>query len=399
MERSELIRRAQSGDTTAQGALYEEMYKRVYYLCLRLVKTPEDAQDAAQETFIAAFGALSGLENPNAFEGWLFQIAANKARNLLRKNGRLVELPEDEEGHTVLDEQPGEDEALIPESALDSAEQRRLILSIIDGLPEAQRECVMLFYYSELSVKQIAEVMECSEGTVKSRLNYARQKIREGILEMEERDDIRLHVFVPLGLLFARDFETTAAGLSVASLGGAGAAASSGSAAGSTGAVKTGLLSTLKAKVVAGVTAAAIAVGGGAAIYSQLPRPVTFSDPGMEHNIRVLLHIPEGADITKEDLVEVYQVGFIDDGMNIYIHDYWQGDGTISAAPGTVPVEGFEDLALFGTGAHLTVSIVDPTYPVDPTEIKEIVPYATIVFHDPFKQAAYINGLGGQTPG
>lgn len=407
MERSELIRRARSGDPTAQGQLYESMYKRVYYLCLRLVKTPEDAQDTAQETFIAAFGALPGLENPSAFEGWLFQIAANKARNLLRKNGRLVELAEDEEGRTFLDELPDEAEDLIPESALDSAEKRRLILSIIDALPEAQRECVMLFYYSELSVKQIAEVMSCSEGTVKSRLGYARQKIREGILGMEERDGIRLHVFVPIGLLFAKDFDAVTAGLSAAPLVGAGAAASSGStaAAGSTGAVKTGLLFTLKAKVIAAVTAAAIAVGGGAAIYSQLPKAVVFSDPGMEQNIRLMLQIPEGQPVTRRDVEEIHQIGFIDDGMNIYEayidahgseHSGWLGDGTLSAVAGTVPVASFEDLALLGTNGHLTVSIVNPTYPVDPAELKESVPYANIVFHDPIKQAAYMNGMENQ---
>lgn len=431
MERSELIRRAQAGDSTAQGALYESMYKRVYYLCLRLLRSPEDAQDAAQDAFIAAFAALPGLENPNAFEGWLFQIAANKSRNLLRKNGRLAELPEDEDGHTLLDELPDEKEGLIPESAVDNEEKRRLILSIIDALPEVQRACVLLFYYSELSVKQIAEVMDCSEGTVKSRLNYARQKIREGVLEMEERDGIRLHVFVPVGLLLAKDFEWVTAGISTVPF--AGAQAASGAET-----VKTGLLSTLKGKLVAGVAAAAIVVGGGAAVYSQLPRePVAadagveqsvggapadsadtvqdtgetspdaadaaqddetpvFADPAMEQNIRLLLHMPDGAALSKEDLEDIHQIGFIDGGMNIYIHGDWQGDGTISAAPGTVPVSSFEDLALFGTGNDLAVSIKHPAYPVDVAAIEEIVPYAHFVFHDPLEGQAYMNETGGQ---
>ena len=88
----ELVRRAQTGDAAAQNVLYESMYKRVYYLTLRLTGSAEDAEDAAQETFLAAFRALPGLENPNAFEGWLFQIAANKSRNLLKKKGQDADL-------------------------------------------------------------------------------------------------------------------------------------------------------------------------------------------------------------------------------------------------------------------------------------------------------------------
>ena len=97
----------------------------------------------------------------------------------------------------MLDELPEENEGLIPASALENRAQREIILSIIEALPQQQKECVLLFYYSELTVAQIAQALECSEGTVKSRLNYARKKLREGILETEERDGIRLHTWRP----------------------------------------------------------------------------------------------------------------------------------------------------------------------------------------------------------
>lgn len=382
----ELVRRAQTGDAAAQNVLYESMYKRVYYLALRLTGSAEDAEDAAQETFLAAFRALPGLENPNAFEGWLFQIAANKSRNLLKKKGQDADLNEDDDGLTLLDTLPERDEALLPAEAVDSAEQRRMLLEIVNSLPEAQRQCVILFYYSELSVQQIAELLDCSEGTVKSRLNYARQKIKEKILETEKRHGIRLHVLAPIELLFAKDFDAITASIPVATLGGAAAAVGGSQSAGGTAAgsaAKTGLFAAAKTKVIAGVAAAAVLAGGGAVLYhNQQGDVVKFADLGMEHNMHVLLNIPGGDPIWAEDLEEIYQVGFIGDGMNIFVHGYWQGDGTISTAPGTCSVERFDDLKYFGDGTTLYISIVDPLYPVDEEEILEIVPYATFVYHD-----------------
>lgn len=343
MELIELVRQAQTGDTDAQGALYEKTYKKVYYLALRLTGNPEDAQDATQDAFISAFKAVPNLREPNAFEGWLFQIVANKCRNRIARGHNDEELPEGFEEH-----EPDPQEDLIPEDALQSAEKRRLILQIIDDLPDLQRECVMLFYYSEMSVKQIAETLECSEGTVKSRLNYARQKLKDGILETEKRDNIRLHTFIPFGLFLAKDFVLSMAGVTTAATGGTAAvAASTGSAAAGSstagtaaGTVKAGLLATAKAKVIAGVTAAAIVVGGGAAVVSQMPKAIAFSDPAMEHNIRVLVDKPSGSiydrDFQGHHAITVYEDGIAFAG---------KGESQDTALPDTVPVTSLADLA------------------------------------------------------
>ena len=283
-----VIRRAQAGDSEALSQLYQSYYKRVYYLALKLLKNREDAEDVAQETFIAAFNSLSKLQNPAAFESWLFQITANRSRNQLRKNAHTVDLPEDEDGKTMLDDMPDPNEALIPESVAQDAEQKRLVMQIIDDLPQQQRECILLFYYSELTVKQIAHSLGCSEGTVKSRLNYARQKIKEGVEHLEKRDGIRLHSLAPIGFLFLFDFRSTAAATVIPALGGAAAAAgAAGAAAGGTAAtaagaaasgntaaaaavVKTGAAA-FKVKLAAGITAAAVLVGGGsAAVYNHV---------------------------------------------------------------------------------------------------------------------------------
>lgn len=267
---------------------------------------------------------------------------------MLSKSGRYTQLPEDEDGNTILDELPEENEGLIPASALENQAHREIILSIIEALPQQQKECVLLFYYSELTVAQIAQVLDCSEGTVKSRLNYARKKLRDGILETEERDGIRLHTMVPLGLLFLKDFQELAAGLSAAALSGTAAgaaAASSGTTAAGSGttagaAAKAGLFATVKAKVIAGVTAAALVAGGSALVLGQ-PKALAFTDPAMEANLRILLDKPEGA-IYPSDAEELYALYIFDDGMAAEAGNMSQA--VTQAESGTTPVSSLADL-------------------------------------------------------
>ena len=377
-----LVSRAQTGDPQAQGELYETMYKRVYYLALRLTGRAEDAEDVAQEAFLSAFRALPNLKDPNAFAGWLFQITANQSRKVLRGNSRLAELPEDEEGRTMLDDMPDEDEGLIPSSALEKAAERQIIVDLIDSLPEQQRQCVYLFYYAQMSVRQIAETLGCSESTVKSRLNYARQKLKDGVLATEERDGIRLHSLAPLGLLLLKDCQFTTASLALPALWGASAAgtssgasagaaaagsASSGAPGAAAGAAKGAFLTTVKAKVIAGIAAAALVAGGGAVVANLPPEgdqpappgyaedggaagdgalaqeAMTFADPAMEANLRVLLGITQGP-IYPEDAAQVYAVYLFADGMEIdRMDDY---DPMLKSAPaaGTTAVASLADL-------------------------------------------------------
>ena len=398
MDKNTIIR-AQQGDEFAINDIYEAMYKRVYYLTYKIVGNAEDAEDATQDTFISAFKALPGLADIDSFKSWLFQIAANRSRDLLRKNKRheTVDVSDDtEDNDTFIEKQPEKDEALIPEDALDNEAKRNIILGIIASLPDNQKECVMLFYYSEMSVKDIAEHLGVSEGTVKSRLNYARQKIKDGILETEEKQDIRLHGLLPLGLLLFKDFETITAGLPVPALAGgaaaagtAGAAASSAGATGTAaGAAKAGIFAAAKTKIIAGVVAGLLAVGGiGAAVAmpdkGELPQssgqavhqnddggghvdgtPVQFADPNMEHNMRLILGKKKNEPVTKEELFEIQVVAFVDGGMNIYDgkDDNRWADGTAitcldgdrftitalpPAYPGTKPVSNYVDLAYF----------------------------------------------------
>ena len=244
--------------------------------------------------------------------------------------------------------------------------ERQTILEIIEALSEEQRQCVYLFYYAQMPVRQIAETLGCTEGTVKSRLNYARKKLQAAVLATEERDGIRLHSLVPLGLLLLKDCQLSTAGITAAALGGAGAAgaaAGSGGGAAATTATtaKTGLLATVKAKVIAGVTAAAVAVGGGAAILSQSsgPAPLDFADPAMEQNFRVVLDKPDG-DLYEEDLEGIFTVYLFADGMAVEQAGETMYQAVEAPEDGTVAVESLEDLALIPGGLMIINETADP---------------------------------------
>ena len=369
MELTELVRKAQSGDQEAMSELYQQTCQRVYALALRLTSDPDRAMDAVQESYLSALQNLDKLQKPEAFLHWIFQITANCCRKFHNREKRYVSPEQGEEESDYFASIPDPNEKILPEAAADSGETRRLVLELVDRLPPEQRECVVLYYFSECSVEEISRLQACTENTVKSRLNYARKKLKEGVLALEARDGIRLHSFAPIGLLlactgeelpaaasFLHIWQNVAAGLgtagaaaasTAAAAASAGEAAGTGTAAAGTGAAASGghtaagaaakgVAGALKMKVAAGLAAGAVLAGGAGIVLSQSPA-VTFSDPAFEQNIRVLLDIPSGT-IREDDLEEIYTLSICGDGMSIYSYE---------AEEGTGPVSSLEDLSLF----------------------------------------------------
>ena len=303
----DLIYRSREGDSTAQAELVEAAQNRVYYHCKKMLKQDADAQDAAQDVLIAMITGLDKLKEPAAFWGWVNGITANRCRHLLSAPHKEWQIPEDEEGNSMLESVENLDETLVPEKALDNEETRRMILGLVDDLPPEQRMCVLFYYYDEMSVKDIAAAMDTSEGTLKSRLNYARKAIKAGV-EDYERKGIKLYSASPLVLLAFFLRQEAAAGLldgaAAASLaenvlagagaagaaagGAAGSSAAAGSAAAAAGEAATGggaaAVSSAaaaggaagggaavgSAKLVAGLAAGAILVGGGVGLHALL---------------------------------------------------------------------------------------------------------------------------------
>lgn len=267
-----LIARCREGDAQAQEALVLAVQNRVYYHCKKMLRHEENALDATQEVLISMLRKLDTLKEPAAFWGWLSTMTANQCRNSLARGSREVQFPVDEEGNSLMDAYETLDEQVVPDQAMDSKESRRMIVELVDALPDAQRQCVLMYYYEEMGVKEIAAALETSEGTVKSRLNYARKAIKAGV-DRYAAQGVKLYGLAPLPFLaYILKQDALLGGLTAAQSGTCVQAALAGSssalAAGATGAAEgTAAVGAAKSAAAAGAaegTAAAGAAGGGA---------------------------------------------------------------------------------------------------------------------------------------
>ena len=169
------VRPAQNGDPNAMDRLLTAVQDMVYYSCLSMLRNEAEAQDAAQDVLITIYQKLQLLSDPQAYLGWVKRITANRCKDRLSRVNREFLLSETEDGEDSLSFLEDLDAQCVPDKMLDTVETRRMILELIDRLPDEQRVCVILYYYNEMKTREIAEALGVSEGTVKSRLNYARK--------------------------------------------------------------------------------------------------------------------------------------------------------------------------------------------------------------------------------
>ena len=202
---TELVMRARSGDHDALEDIFRVCSNQIYFLALKNVKNRDDALDIVQETFISVFKNINKLKSIEAFNAWLCSIAINKCRKYWR-NRKEVLLSGDESHDYIEIAEAGD--SFIPQSAIESAETRSMIMSLIDSLPDEQRMSVILYYYKRFKVEEIAEIMECPLNTVKSRLFYARKQIKEGV-DMYEKKGDKIYATGTVPIL-TRLFEITA---------------------------------------------------------------------------------------------------------------------------------------------------------------------------------------------
>ena len=204
----ELVLSAKNGNKKAFDKLYELTSNDVWFTCVSLLKDEENAKDIMQETYITAFLKLDTLKDEEKFCGWLTAIATNKSKNKLKGK---VEYQIDDE---ILIAETETDELMLPEEYINKAEKRKVLLQIIeDTLSFNQYQVVLMFYFNELSIAEIAQALEISEGTVKSRLNSSRAKMKTAIEDYENKSGDKLHgVVVPF---FTTIFKEEAKSLAV----------------------------------------------------------------------------------------------------------------------------------------------------------------------------------------
>ena len=205
----ELVLSAKNGNKKAFDKLYKLTSNDVWFTCVSLLKDEENAKDIMQETYITAFLKLDTLNDEQKFCGWITSIAVNKCKNKLKGK---VEYQIDDE---VLITEAETDELMLPEEYITKAEKRKVLLQIMeDTLSFNQYQTVLMFYFDEMSISEIAQGLEISEGTVKSRLNSSRAKMKTAIEDYENKSGDKLHgvVVVPF---FTTIFKEEAKSLAV----------------------------------------------------------------------------------------------------------------------------------------------------------------------------------------
>ncbi|HEY5678861.1 MAG TPA: RNA polymerase sigma factor RpoE [Pseudomonadales bacterium] len=174
----ELVRRVQKGDRYAFDLLFSRYQHKILNLVSRYLKDPQDVEDVTQEAFIKAFRALPRFRGESAFYTWLYRIAINTAKNHLVARGRRPPgVDVDMEDAEIMDGADALRVSESPEAVLERDELSAAIDVAISQLPDDLRSAVTLREFDGLSYEQIAHIMDCPVGTVRSRIFRARESI------------------------------------------------------------------------------------------------------------------------------------------------------------------------------------------------------------------------------
>lgn len=193
-ELAQLVQKARQGDKKAQEGLYLATNSAAYFVAMKITKDEEESLDIVSDSYIKAFASLDKLENDEKFPAWFNQIVANRCRDYLKKAKpmHLSDMTEDGEEFEIEDVD-GE----IPDELLENKDVIECVRRVVESLPEEQRMCVILRYYDEMSLQEIADTLEVSLGTVKSRLSRANKKMRDEIERLEKEENKKFRCIIP----------------------------------------------------------------------------------------------------------------------------------------------------------------------------------------------------------
>lgn len=176
----ELVQRVQKGEKAAFDLLVIKYQHKLVHLVNRYVKDPSEAQDVAQDAFIKAYRALPEFRGESAFYTWLYRIAINTAKNyLLSRSRRNYDYEIDVQDAEQVGDAHQLKDIETPEELLRNEQVIQVISAAIEGLPEEMKIAITLREFEGMSYEEIAEVMDCPIGTVRSRIFRAREAIDE----------------------------------------------------------------------------------------------------------------------------------------------------------------------------------------------------------------------------
>ena len=171
-----LISRARGGDREAFGELVEQYRDNVYRLAYRMCGNAYDADEAAQEAFVAAWRALPNFRGDAKFSTWLYRLTTNAAIDVMRREKRHQTVGDGEMIEVA-------DDADSPQETVERTEQQEAVQKALATLSEEYREVLLLRYMEELDYAEIAEVLQLPSGTVKSRINRAKAALKTALLK------------------------------------------------------------------------------------------------------------------------------------------------------------------------------------------------------------------------
>jgi RNA polymerase sigma-70 factor, ECF subfamily len=168
----DLVYAARDGDTIAFDALFYRYRDGIFRLGLAITKDPSAAEEIVVDTFARAHRALARLEPDTSLRPWLYRVAVNLSYNRRPRKGVVLSSLDDAVDEALANEEGS------PSHVAEQAELRRLVLGAVDELGAKHRLVVVLHYLNGLNLIEIAEVVDCPVGTVKSRLHYALRRLR-----------------------------------------------------------------------------------------------------------------------------------------------------------------------------------------------------------------------------
>lgn len=202
-----LIKEIQAGNEEAFAELYHDFYTAFYYMALKLTQNEADAQDAVQDTFINIRKNIKHLKNPDVVIVWMKQILMNRCKNMFRKNREIYM----EESALAALEIVDDHDDYSPSVVADKKNKAEIVLKLLANIPYIYREPLILKYYDDAKMSEIAEILGIPEGTVKSRLRSGKQLLRKQIRLYEAQNNEKLSFYcLPASLLLLYCFRRSA---------------------------------------------------------------------------------------------------------------------------------------------------------------------------------------------
>ncbi len=283
---TELVKKAANGDNKAFEELYRATVSNAFRTANLILSNPNDAEDVLQNAYIKAAEKLSELKKPESFENWLKTIIENECKNYIRKEKRIsapfVSLKNKTE------EAVKEAVESVPQEIMEREDLKNGVMEIVNSLSPETRACIVLFHYEDKSLNEIAEILNISVGTVKSRLHNGRKKIENQFNKLRKKDPTLYGVAaIPFLLSFLvyrsgsialpASLSSASAGITVAATATAAStttatAASAATATAASTATVTAAATSVAVKAAAVVVAGSLTVGGTAAIKNHIEK-------------------------------------------------------------------------------------------------------------------------------